>query len=870
ASSGLEALKRLLSEEFAVILLDVQMPELDGFETARLIRERNRTHHTPIIFLTAINTDRTHVALGYALGAVDYLFKPLDAEILKAKVASFVELARKTRALEREVRQREHAEEAVRALNLELERRVNQRTVALRTANRELRSEISERKRAEDARESLLLALVGSEEQYRALADAMPQLVWTAVPDGSFDYVNQRWVEYTGLSQDDSEGDGWQAALHPDDLRPTVERWKQSVRTGQVFEIGCRFRRSRDAMHRWHLSRALPQRDADGRICRWLGTCTDIDDQKRIEDSLQFLAEASKLLAQSLEYETSLAQVARLAVPWFADWCAVDLAQGGTLRRLAFTHVDPEREQLGWELWNSRPSDDQADLGSARVFLTGRSELSPEVSDELLAAITGDAGLTRARELGLWSFLAVPVFARGQVIGVFNFITAESHRRYGPGDVEIAEDLARRAGFAVDNARLFHEVEEAGKAKDRFLAMLGHELRNPLAPIRNAVSAMSKRTAPDAALERHRAIIERQAGHLSRLVDDLLDVARVTRGKIELQRQAVDLCRTAEFALEAVLPAAAERKQQLRTRLPRKPVWIDADPTRLEQIITNLLTNAVKYTALHGEISLEIAVEAPAEPGQGGSLASGCPWASIRVRDTGIGMTEEVLASVFEPFSQADSTFDRSQGGLGLGLTVVRHLVELHGGRVSARSEGTGRGSEFEVRLPALPCAPRTAPVAEASPSSEPGAAHARVLVVDDNQDAAETLNDLLTLWGYEVAVAGDGEQALELAGEFHPHAVLMDIGLPGIDGYTVGRRLREREREAVEAPPVRKRRSGVKNAPAAKRPVVLVAVTGYGLSEDRRRSHEAGFDHHLAKPVDPDALRDLLHRELAGLACAQ
>lgn len=854
ATSGIEALRFLLHEEFAVVLLDVQMPELDGFETARLIRERERTRHIPIIFLTAISTDRTHVARGYSLGAVDYLFKPFDPEILKAKIASFVELARKTRELENEIRQRELAEEQVRALNQRLEERVAERTRALRNANRELRGEITERRRAEEAREGLLLALVAGEERYRALADAMPQLVWTATPAGEMDYVNHRWVEYTGLSAEKSVGMGWLAALHPDDVEPTAERWRRSIRTGDIYELGCRYRRAADGMYRWHLSRALPQRDANGQICRWLGTCTDIEDQKRIEDSLQFLAEASKLLAQSLDYETSLTQVAGLAVPWFADWCLVDLWENESSRRLAISHIDPERQQHAWDLWLARGERYCPTLGPAAVMQSGRPELLNEISDELLAALTGDVRLSRARDLGLCSYLSVPVRTRDRVIGVFTFLTAESRRQYGSGDLEIATDLALRVGFALENARLFREVQQAGEAKDRFLAMLGHELRNPLAPIRNAVAAMRVRGVSDPTIERHRVIIERQAIHLNRIVDDLLDVARITQGKIELRRSTVDLVEVLRHSVEGIKLAVREQRHGLEIDLAPGPIWLEADPTRLEQVLTNLLTNAVKYTSPGGKIWVSLQIEADQE-------GDTTDTAVICVRDTGVGIPASVLSSIFEPFAQAERSPDRSQGGLGLGLTVVRDLVEMHNGSVEARSEGAGRGSEFVVRLPLSGHAPqsyRPVPTPDLAPAEVPE--QSRVLVVDDNLDAAETLSELLCLWGYEVETAADGERGIAAAERFRPDLVLLDIGLPGIDGYEVAKRLRRAEDTGGAASEMKITTEGGAAAPNR---LVLVAVTGYGQAEDRERSKDAGFDYHLAKPVDPEGLRELLSREL-------
>jgi PAS domain S-box-containing protein len=840
-TSGLEALRRLLVDDFAVILLDVQMPDMDGFETAKLIRERARSSHTPIVFLTAINTDRAHVARGYSLGAVDYLFKPFDPEILKAKVASFVELARKTQELEAEVRRREQVEDEVRALNLELEDRVLRRTAALRSANRDLRSEITERRRAEAEREQLFHALTASEERYRALAEAMPQLVWTADGLGEVDYVNRRWVEYSGLPEPESLGEGWIEALHPDDAGPTLESWRRAVGAGEIFEVACRCRRESDGMYRWHLARALPVRSVDGKARRWMGTLTDIEDQKRFEDSLQFLAEASRVLGQTLEYELSLVQVARLAVPWIADWCLVDVKEGDAIKRLAVAHIDPERESHVWDMWEARATVTRG-LGPAEAFRTGEAVLAHDITPALLSEVMGKVDRESQEALGIRSCLSVPVFAHGCVMGVFTFLAAESRRQFRPQDVEVVNDLARRVGFAVDNARLFREVQEAGLAKDRFLAMLGHELRNPLAPIRNAVAAMRARGLNDPAQEKHREIIERQAGHLSRLVDDLLDVARITQGKIELRKIAVDFVAVVQEAVETARPAAAERAHRIQMQLPNELICVEVDPTRLEQILANLLNNAVRYTTPGGQISLEVSRERRAEQ----------EMAVLRVRDTGVGISAQVLHSIFEPFTQADRSPDRSQGGLGLGLTVVRRLVELHGGTVQARSGGAGQGSEFEVTLPVS-----TAEIEGACPHRRPETPHrgtplARVLVVDDNRDAAETLTELLLHWGYEVESTGDGESALALAERFHPDLVLLDIGLPGMDGYTVAECLRKRSLNG--------------RADASPSSLVLVAVTGYGQADDRRRAREAGFDHHLAKPVDPESLRDLLRREMSRI----
>jgi CheY-like chemotaxis protein len=397
-------------------------------------------------------------------------------------------------------------------------------------------------------------------------------------------------------------------------------------------------------------------------------------------------------------------------------------------------------------------------------------------------------------------------------------------------DVALAEDLAGRAANALDNARLYRDIQDNDRRKSEFLAMLGHELRNPLAPIRTAVEYLRRRglDQPDQCAARD--MIERQVQLMVRLVDDLLDVARITRGQIQLRTQAVDMAEMAARAVETSRPLIDARRHTLEVELPAEPAWVEGDPARLAQVLANLLNNAAKYTEEGGRIRLR--VERHCSPG------SETPATIVAsVRDTGVGLPPEMLGSVFDLFTQVDRSLDRAQGGLGIGLTLVRRLVELHGGEVRAASAGPGRGSEFTVTLPARP-APAPAVAAPKPARSAAGPAPRRVLVVDDNVDAAESLGRLLRLLGHEVAVAHDGPAALDAFAAARPEVVFLDIGLPGMDGYEVSRRLRG-SRAGSDA--------------------LLVALTGYGQDEDRARSREAGFDHHLVKPVDPAAIEDLL-----------
>jgi CheY-like chemotaxis protein len=366
------------------------------------------------------------------------------------------------------------------------------------------------------------------------------------------------------------------------------------------------------------------------------------------------------------------------------------------------------------------------------------------------------------------------------------------------------------------------DLEEGRRQVNEFLAMLAHELRNPLAPIRNAVSLMQLGGLSDSMVEWYRTVIDRQVTHLTRLVDDLLDASRITSGKITLRRGPVELELVVESAADSSRLLIEARKHTLEIHLPTERLRVEGDPTRLSQVVLNLLNNAAKYTPEGGKIRLTVEKEGE--------------QALVRVRDTGLGISADLLPRVFDLFTQGDRSLDRSEGGLGIGLALVRRLVEMHGGSVAAHSAGPGCGSEFVVRLPLLTL-PHVCPGGEAAGLPQQTGPR-RVLLIDDNRDATESMTVLLELWGHEVRVAYNGPEALALAAEFRPDAALLDIGLPGMNGYEVAKRLRE--------------------LPGWER-VMLVAVTGYGQDEDRRRSCEAGFDHHLTKPVEPAMVQSLL-----------
>jgi PAS domain S-box-containing protein len=396
------------------------------------------------------------------------------------------------------------------------------------------------------------------------------------------------------------------------------------------------------------------------------------------------------------------------------------------------------------------------------------------------------------------------------------------------GFVKIMRDRTDRKRLDEELRNRAEALARADEDKDEFLAVLAHELRNPLAPVFYALRLLDEKPLDDPNRWYIRRIVDRQMRRLSRLIDDLLDVSRIRTGKVELRKDRIDLGAVIDHAVEVAHPLAEDRKHELTVSLPPEPVWLEADPVRLEQIITNLLSNAVKFTEDGGKIRLGVERE-------GQEIL-------IRVIDTGVGIAPDLLPRIFDLFTQGDRSLERSRDGLGIGLTLSRRLAEMHGGTIEAYSDGVGKGSELVVRLPPIQSL--------GPPSDEPGRAAAetpssalRVLVVDDSQDTTELLGTLLEMAGHSIQVAHTGPSALEVAASFRPDAIILDIGLPGLDGYQVAQRLRE--------------------DPALKS-VVLIAATGYGQEEDLRRSREVGFDHHLVKPIDPGELQRLLV-ELAG-----
>ncbi len=579
-----------------------------------------------------------------------------------------------------------------------------------------------------------------------------------------------------------------------------------------------------DGTVHWLEARGHVDRDEQGRAASMSGICQDISLRKQHELDLLFLAKASAELAGVADLQTTLDRIARLAVPHFADWCAIDLLQpDGRLERVAAAHVDAAKTHLAHELHQRYPPDPASPSGTWNVLRTAQGAVVPEFTPEMLEQFTQDPELLGIlRELGLYSYIGAPLVARGEVLGVMTFISAESRRRYTPDDLSLAEDLARRAGVALDNSQLVAALKESDRAKDVFLATLAHELRNPLAPIWNGLSIIKRARGDPQRIEQMGGIIERQVGQLSRLVDDLLDVSRISADKIELKKEPTNLVQVISAAVEMSRPHIEAAHHQLSLTFPETSTALVADPARLAQVFSNLLNNAAKYTRRGGRIELVVGAEAD-------DLV-------VRVRDNGTGIAPDMLRKVFGLFTQVGHPSERQQGGLGIGLSLVEGLVRLHGGRVDAFSDGIDQGSEFVVRLPRnLPETPAAGAPAPNGVVEQPVASTARrVLVVDDNEDAASTLADLLEMTGSEVRVANDGMSALRQVQAFRPDFVLLDIGLPDISGYEVARQVRVLK--------------GVRQP-------VLVALTGWGQQQDKDAAAKAGFDQHWTKPVDPARL---------------
>ena len=730
ALSGREALKQLLTREFALILLDVNMPEMDGFETARLIREHPRWERTPIIFVTGMNVSELDQLKGYEVGAIDYISVPVVPEILRTKVSVLVELHQRRRHVE-----------------------------ALNTSLTQARSELEIRHaNALAERDAQLHAIFEHPTESFVVLQAVRGPCGTIV-DFRYRDANANSLELLGYRRDQLLGCHVTELFDPEQASRMIAQAAQVLQTRQIVRYEAHHR-DRD-----FFVTLFPM----GPECV-VSSGTNITERKRAEAALRH---------SEARYRALL------------DHAPVGVAHNSLDGRFEYVNrafcklVGYSPEELYTRRWQdlTHPEDIAQDQQLASEVIAGK-----------LTDYTVEKRYVRKDGSIVW----VNLFG--------NFVVDDAGRPVQ--GVAIVIDITEQ----IESQRLLRDSEarwrDANARKDEFLAMLSHELRNPAAAIGNAAQALSRLTVNREKEQSLIGIVERQIGHLGRLLDDLLDVSRITQRRIEINRERLGLQSCIDIALDTTQPLIQEKKHRLTLSMCPEPLWVYGDKARLAQCISNLLTNAAKYTDPGGEIHVRTMIE------HGSAV--------VAITDNGIGMPPELISSVFELFVQGERPLDRSQGGLGIGLPVCRMLMEMQGGSVTASSPGLGQGSTFTLRLP-LASQPHEGLPGESAGSRGP----ARVMIIDDNRDAADSLALLLQLEAHATLTAYSGAEALHRAASFDPQFVLLDIGLPEMDGYEVARRLKT-------------------ICPSAH----LVAVTGYGLAGDRQRSASSGFEAHLVKPV--------------------
>jgi signal transduction histidine kinase/DNA-binding response OmpR family regulator len=665
ARSGKEALRCLLQRDFAVILLDVNMPGMDGFETAALIRKRPRSETTPIIFISAMNDSENFMSRGYSLGAVDYILAPVVPEILRAKLAVFVDLYKKTEQIKRQADER---------------------------------------------------ATFATEQAARAEAEAR---------------------------------------------------------------------------------------------------------QKR----LAFLADASNVLGGSLECKETLQNLARLIAPKIADFCVVFTAEeNDSLRPVAVAPDSRDHPKLR-ALAEQFPTNQAAYRSAKRVFETGKSEIHCDLDDSALQELFDQpADRDFVRSMDVTAFIAVPLRTRDRLLGTITMINVSAHRDCGPDELSLAEELAQRAGLALDNAGLYDaaqkarmDAERANQAKDGFLAMLSHELRTPLTPVLTSVLTLEAGENLSEETRESLQMIRRNVELEARLIDDLLDLTRISKGKVQLSREVVDAHLLLRNAVDICQSEIEQKNLALQLDLAAMKVDLLADPARLQQIFWNLIKNAVKFTPKGGRLTINTRNEANGE-------------LLVSITDTGLGIDPEMLPKIFDAFEQAEQT---RLGGLGLGLAISKALIEMHDGRIVAESGGRDQGSTFSVFFPVAEGEARQ--ISSSAPSPHRSRTSLRILLVEDHEDTNRSLTNLLRRRGYHVQPATTFHAALDHAANEQFDVLVSDIGLPDGSGIDLLQKLN------------------------AARPIPGIALTGFGMESDIRQSRDVGFSHHLIKPVDLNKLDSII-----------
>ena len=845
-ADGEAALHAARARPPGLVLTDVMMPKLDGLGLVRELRNDPETRGVPIILVSARAGEESRVD-GFGKGADDYLIKPFSARELLARVSARLELARVRGLAEQELRHaRDYAEAIIHTTRgplviLEADLRVHKANEAFyQTFNvppaetegrliyelgdgqwniprlRELLKDVVPRNSFFDdfevthdfatiGRRVMLLnarklsaidgaparVLLGiqditevlqyqtavreSQTRYRALVEASAEIVWTTDATGAVVDDSPSWRAFTGQTYEQWKGLGWLDALHPEDRERISELWQRAVRERTPVAIAYRLRHV-SGEWRWTAVRAVPVLHPDGSVREWVGMNNDITERKEAEEKIRASESRFRGIVQQTNAgiaQTDLTGRFVLVNKRYREIVGRSRRELLQLRMQDITHPDDLPRNL--EQFSRMVSGDGPD------FIIEKRYIRPDGS-----FVWVNTSVSLIRDSG-----SKPQYVLAACIDV------------------------------TERKRAEEALKDADRRKDEFLGMLAHELRTPLSAISNVAEILGQQPTSDRETTRLQSMLARQTRTLTRMVEDLLDISRITSGKIRLETELIALSPVIGRAVESTRSLMESRRHELIVSEPDAPLRIEADATRLEQILVNLLSNAAKYTDPGGRIHLIAKQE------NGGVC--------LRVRDNGIGISADMLSRVFEMFTQVDQSLERTQHGLGIGLALVRRLVEMHGGTVQAASAGMGQGSEFIVRLPLGTMPQQDQGATEVSPVQSAIGPARRILVVEDNLDAAESLATLIELMGHEVRSVHNGASALATAAAFRPDVVLLDIGLPDINGYEVAPRLRQQ--------------------PGLER-IALAALTGWGQKEDRLRARTAGFDHHFVKPIDVDVLR--------------
>ena len=671
--------------------------------------------------------------------------------------------------------------------------------------------DITEKRGIEEAEEEVRRA----HERYALVARATNDVIWDWDAEHGTIVWNDALQTMFGYVPDqiDNRLQWWDSHLHPDDRERVVNGINGIIeKGGSSWTDEYRFERA-DGSFAEVLDRGYISRSEDGTPIRMIGAMLDVTERKRAERTATFMAEASAVLASSLDYHDTLARVADLTVPLLADWCFVDLRTGDeTYERLALVHDDAERAELARNLFGDLVRE---------VIVTGRPKLLEHIAEA-----------DPLHALGIRSVLIVPLVAVAgdRALGALTLAMSHSRRVLAERDRRVVEDVARRAAMAIEHARLYDDAQKANLAKDEFLAILSHELSTPLTIILGWSGLLSRDDVTQEELSRGIESIRSSAQAQAQLIDDVLDLSRVTTGKLRLDVQPVSIGQLVADSMTAVRVAAAAKRIELIAPDTTASVTVLGDGNRLRQVIWNLLTNAIKFTKPEGKVVVE--------------LENATGTVRLIVTDTGKGIAPDFLAHVFDPFRQADASTTRSQGGLGLGLAIVRYLVEGHGGTVTAFSDGLDLGARFVVELPAV----ATPSDAAADSSRKPAAelAGVRLLFVDDQPEARDLARVIFSNAGAEATIAASATEALQALDRMPVDIIVADIGMPEVDGYALIAEVRRRD--ALTG----------RHTPA-------IAATAYRGQEDRARALAAGFDAYLKKPMDAGTLTSMIAGVIAG-----